>query len=480
MITILDQPEAIHAAYNPIKFTITSDNKAKQGFRYIVKIRDAGGGIGNLLATLKLPPNFDDLGKARVDISSIIRNKVDSFLNLPSTVVNNAPETFYKYDIEFGESFDYEWSYQDYVFPGGQFSLTSDSVLVPGGSDIAHNYSIGDQIFIQNNVPVYGDTRDRINGYHTVVSIISSKTIGVSVTGVSSGTSVTGKTRYADFSKIPYSPTAAVNNMLAVNVAQDVIEYSLTTGDLADYLVGSDTKKFLTNMSDVDKFYATEEQSLFVNMLDTNTSQTNLLFFENDAGEVFTKNNVSTPSVKSNSVGPANLGTLTVLSGTLPLIKPDTKYYDVFVGIGTGTPLSEKLRIYIDYRCKINTTEILFMDRKGSFMGFAFQNREFETVSTEKKTYRKYVEDIETYSDGLVAYHSKYSRQIKLNSNFMSETMNDYYQELVTSRYTLIKYEGIWYSCTVQDTTVEVETNVNNKNIKKSLTVTLDLSAPIN
>lgn len=481
MVTITSRPADIHTAYNPIKFKIDSTLKAESGFRYLVIVKKPG--ILGQIASFKIAPDPTIGGLAEFDISNIIRDYVDKFLNLESMAVNESVGTNLKYDIVLGESYDSEWGYQDYVFPGGgAVALTSDSALVGGGSDIPHGYTIGDQIFVQNNVPFYGDTRDLLNGYHTVTAVISPKTVAISVTGVLAGASVAGKTRYADFrKKILYSTTAKIDGLIAVNAVQGVLEYSLEKGDLSDYVLNASTQKFLTNMSEVEKFYATEEQSLFVNMLNPLLGQQEFLYFENDTADLLRKFNSADPPIRTNSIGPGNLGTLGVISGTAPLVKPTTKYYDVWVGDTTGgTQYSEKIRIYIDKRCKINDTEILFMDRKGSFMSFAFQNKGFENISTERSTYRKYISDYKTYSDGVNNYHSILERGLELNANFMSESMNDYYEELFTSRYTYVKFEGIWYACTVQDTTLEIDKHLNNKFIKKTLRVKFDLTSPIN
>lgn len=479
-ITVINQPADIHAAYNPIKFTLESDNASLDGFRYIVQIFDAG--TSNKLAEFKAAPDPTLVsGRCQFDISRIIQNKVDKFLTFESNSVNLAEGTYYSYDIKFGESRNSDWKYQDYVFhsvPGGNTALTSDSAIVSGGTDIPHGYNISDQIFLSRD-NVYGDDRDLIDGYFTVLSAISLTTVALDLSGIiDSGGAATGDTRYSDYQKIINYDIASVTGLTAINAAQGVVEYSLDGGDLSDYILTGSTNQFLTNVG--DKYYATEEQSLFVNMLDPNSPSGQELRFENDGGDILAKDNSGFSPVQTNSIGPANLGTLSVVSGTSPLIKSNTNYYDVYVATTGGTQVSEKLRINIDRRCKINTTEILFMDRKGSFMSFAFQNREFESIEAERMSHRQYVADYETYSKSNNVYHSKYTKKLNLNTNFMSEDMNIYYEELFTSRYTYVKYDGVWYACTVIDNSLNNESHVNNKHIKKNLTVTFDLVSPIN
>jgi hypothetical protein len=478
-ITVISQPADVHAAYNPIKFTLQSDNAALPGFRYIIQIFDAG--TSNLLVDYKAAPDPTlPSGQTQFDISRIIQNKVDKFLTFESNAVNLSTGAYYEYDIKFGESRNSDWAYQDYVFhtvPGGNTALTSDSALIGTGTDIPHGYITSDQIFLSRSAP-YGDDRDLIDGYFIVLSAISTTTVAIDLSGiVDSGGAATGDTRYSDYQKLITLDIASVTSLTAVNAAQDVVEYALESGSLDEYVLSGASSQFLTDLG--GNFYATELQSLFVNMLQLTEPSGELLYFENDGGDILSKANAGVFPVYSNSIGPGNLGALSLVSGTTNLIKDDTLYYDVYVMDG-ATQKSEKLRVNIDRRCKINTTEILFMDRKGSFMSFAFQNRGFESINADRQTYRKYVADYKTSSEGESTYHSKYTKILNLNTNFMNEDMNVYYEQLFTSRHTYIKYDGIWYACTAKDTSLNNEYELNNKNIKKNLSVTFDLVSPIN
>lgn len=481
-ITIVEQPADYHAAYNPIIFEIDSDNKTEPGFRYIIRIHNQGDLLNSVVEFKAAPdPTIDN--RSRFDISSYIQSRVDKFLDITSTGVEQAVGTYYNYDIKFGESYNHEWDYQDYVYAavyvGGDTAFTSDSALIGSGTDIPHGYSIGDQIYSSSPI-TYGDDRDLLKGYFTVIGVVSPLTVVIDIDGISdSGGAAIGTTRYSDFRKEVDYNLASVLDIYAINAAQDVVEYGNSQGDLSDYIVDGPTQRFLTNCNKNGKFFATETQLLFVNMMPADTS-TFKMFFENDGGDIFYKANNDTLPVISNSIGPGNLGTLTLESGTAILVKPETKYYDVWVGELSGTPESEKLRIYIDRRCKINTTEILFMDRMGSFMSFAFQNREFESITVNRETYRKYVANITPFSDGVETYKSDITKRLSVNANFMDESMNIYYEELFTSRYTFVKYEGVWYSCTVRDTSLNNERSRNTKLIRKSLIIDFDNVSIVN
>lgn len=476
MITIISKPSNYHSAYNPIKFELDSTNKGQSGFRYIVEIFDAG--TINKLAEFDIAPDPFNNGKADVDISRIIQNKVDTFITFTSNNVQHADGTYYKYDIKFGESYNSTWVFDDYVFLSGHtLGLTTDTFYGGGFSNATHNFIIGSQIYVQMG-SVYGDNRDLLNGYWNVTQVPSNKTIGINInfSQIGSGPTSSGDVRFSDFQKLRVYNLNSVSNLIAVNVAQDIIEYSALNGNLNSYVLTGSTSQLLTNIP--NNFFVTPESTLFLNMLEANVS--GFTYFQNDNGDTFRKNNGGNFIVKSNGIGPDNLGTLTTVSGAAPLIKANTKYYDVWVTNSGGTQQSEKIRINVDNRCKISDVEILFMDRKGSYASFSFQNRRYENVTTEKQSYRQYVKNYETYSKGMTTYHSKYMKELALNTNFMTEEMNLYFEELLTSRHTYVKWENVWYACVVNDGTYQNEFERNNKLIKKNITVRFAIDSPVN
>lgn len=473
-ISIISQPNKYQSGYNPIKYVIDSTNKNQPGFRYVVQIFDAG--TTNKLAEFDVAPDPFDSGRGKIDISRVIQNKLNTFLTLTSTSVNNATTTYYNYDIKFGESFSAEWAYNDYIFiTGGGCGLTTDSAFGAGFSNVTHPFQVGDQIFVQMNLS-YNDCRDVINGYFTVVSVPSNKTIEISLAFPCAGPASPGKVYYADNRKVRTLNLASSTARIAINTAQSVKEYATLQGNMSSFVLSATTSNMLTNLPVTNKTYPF--QFMFLNQLEANS--TSFVYFENDGGDIFRKGNNGSFTVKSNSIGPANLGTLTTVTGTAPLIKPTTKFYNVWVTNSTGTQQSKKLKINVTNKCPINETQILFMDRKGSYMSFAFPNRQFESITTEKEQYRKYIDTYTTSSQGNTTYHSTYNKEIRLNTDFLTDEENIYFEELLTSPYTLINYEGDWYSCNVDEGTYQTERTKNKTLIKRQITAKFNLDSPVN
>jgi hypothetical protein len=478
-ITIISSPNINMSGYNPIKWVIDSDNKNTPGFRYIVEVYDVG--TSNKLIEIDVAPDPTDNGYGKFDISRIVRNKIDKYLDLTNFNIQNATDTFYKYDIKFGESLSYEWEYDDYIISNGNTALTTDTIYGASFSNTTHEFNVGDQVFVEMNL-VYGDCRDVINGFFTIINVVSNKTVEINLGFPCSGPASPGIISFANKRKLRTYDLTRENGRLVLNTAMSLKEYSDTSGSLSEYLISapSTTKKFLTNVP--NGYKVSLNQHMWINQFINTGGTTNSVDIrvENSNGDIFNIPNSGNFIVKTNGIGPANFGTYSVVSGSAPIIKGDTEWYEINITNDGGDSVSEKKRFVIDRRCVINDIEVLFMDRKGSFMSYYFPLRKFENITTNKKVYNNYIDGIETYSDGVKVYNSEIEKKITLNSNYMTDEMSLYFEELLSSPYTYIRYEGDWYSCKVMDGSFETERFINKRLIKKTIDVSFDINTSIN
>lgn len=155
---------------------------------------------------------------------------------------------------------------------------------------------------------------------------------------------------------------------------------------------------------------------------------------------------------------------------------------------------SEKRRIYIDHRCVINETQILFMDRAGSWSSFAFTLRENRSITSEKKNYRKefgYLDqnpspNIWTYDltdAGEVTYNVTTEKTYTLITDWMTDEMSIYFEELITSPETYLKSDetgGAFVRCIVMTNQIETQRSKNEKLINKTINVKMAVNENIN
>jgi hypothetical protein len=408
-ITITARPRTSQqAAYNPIVYEFDSTQKNQPGFRYIVELFNLF--TGQKITEFRIAP-APVHGRGYVDVSKILSNFVDKSLQFQS-VYNATNSTMINYSARFGEEFQLNWVFNDYIFSAGSIALTTDSAFGPGFSNQTHSFSVGDQIFIQMNT-TYNDNRDNLNGYFTVTEILS--------------------------------------------------------------------PMHLTQFG-------------YAHAYDNNNNNAFWMYVENSEGEVFRKiiSTGGTSLVRGFSYGPGNIGTLIPVTGVLPLIKPATKWYKFWTANGADVRTSKEYTINVDRRCLIEPIQILFMDRKGSWSTFMFDLRQKRRLTTEKKSYRKEFGRIQTGSptnwatfdktdQGLINYTSRGQLKYELNTNWLDDSENMYFEQLLTSPYTYVNFgDGAWKACIVEDGQFETELQRNRRLIRRTISITPAIEDPIN
>jgi hypothetical protein len=223
-------------------------------------------------------------------------------------------------------------------------------------------------------------------------------------------------------------------------------------------------------------FYATPEQDLIVNV-PNNSVTTGFMYFESSTGAVFSKAITNANRITACTVGINNVGTLTTVSGSGSL--SDAEWYDFYYANSVGVQKSVKYRVNVDRRCKIEDYEVLFLDRKGSLMSYAFQLRSYEKGNITKQTYNK---DVTGYSSsnrwqynstefGKAVANVLLDKNIELNTNYMSGEMATYFEQLLTSPLAFLKIGSTYQAIEITDNSFENEKAINKHLIRKKIIV---------
>jgi hypothetical protein len=479
-ITIVGQPNQIMPAYNPVVYYVNSNNVLLPGFRYLIQLYDSG--TNNLLAEYKVAPRPTD-NYGYVDVSKIVQSKVSSYLNNSTTFSPADTGTVYNYDIKFGEEYVASKAWQSYTFSTVPGFLTFTTI-----NSTAHGYVVGDQVKLSTTL-TYTDARQALNGYFTVLNVINANSYVISLAypGAFSG-GASGTSQYAD-NRI--SRNANLTSLLNRRVFNRAYSFENFIGyNQSQIILGASTSQIITN-APADGFYIRPDQKLFWNFWDNKLNLCRRVIFENDAGEQFAMSTSGTSSFVK-QVNVANGAILTPLAGaTLPLVKSTTKYYDVWSTASTTltTQSSEKQRLYIDRECPINETQILFLDRSGSWSSYSFPLRQVESGAVTREAYRKELGNLKngaytytTLDTGMTNWFISDTKSYTLNTNWMSDEMSVYFQELITSPQTYVKFDGSnnYLSCTITDTSYVVERAKNKKLIRKTINIRLANNDNIN
>jgi hypothetical protein len=247
---------------------------------------------------------------------------------------------------------------------------------------------------------------------------------------------------------------------------------------------------WLTNQPE-NNFYCTIGQDLSLNI--QNPKGTDRIIFENSNGLAFYKAISSMSEIVQVPVGPNNYGTLV---GTGDLIDDSVEWYEFYFANGATLPAQDsvKYRVYLDRRTTSVEYSLLFLDRLGSWSSFAFQLKSYERGEVTRETYNQDVPGYVNASDewtykteefGFRTINTNVIKSFELNTNWMTQEMADYFEELVTSPQVFIKEtsyicgdeltasSSTYQPCIVNNNAYEVFKQRNKNLIKQSLSVRL-------
>lgn len=428
-------PQDLSPVYNPVVWYFDSINKTQPGYRYFVKVKEGA----TVIAQARYAP-APTTGYAVVDLTRILKN----FVSYPDTptipAIALTPNSYLEYTIEVYDEYSVPFVYQD--FDNNSGDLTSLEA-----TSNTHNFVVGDLVTVSQTDD--GALNPAIQGVHTVISPTVAGTsilyIDVPFHVLAAG-SMGGSVIYADNRKTLSAVQYTSDVHVVFNGAVPFLDFPTWDADEYQMDAASTTTKFLTSMPRTG-FYIYDTQDVVLNYAEWyNNGLT--IYFENDNGDKFSVTSalVNEP-ILAVSAGP-NTTMTAIISGTAPLVKPDTLYYDVWTD--DGGQHSEKIRFYIDRRCRIEDYEILFLDRMGSELSFAFELRTQVTNNNEKSTFKKLAGGLSTdavgdaynyntYDRGEETYNVNFDQVQQLSTNWMDDAASVYFQELVTSPLTYLK-----------------------------------------
>jgi hypothetical protein len=458
-MTLIAEPQDLTPAYNPCKFIYNSTNKNNEGFRYIFDVYEQG--TANKIAEYRVLPTFGT-GYGEVDLSKLLGSKVGPDFQPSNTSESDTPDSRYNYDVKVGEEYIVTYNYTA--------NLTNNSGNVKITPTTAHTFLVGDQVVVD------AGTNTLITGLWTVIAITGTTDFTISAlwSNVTDPTE-NGTVTYADKRKTVIRDIEDSLNKWVFNGARSWVSFPNYV--LTDYRLDNTSALFLTSMS-YRKMTITPTQEVWFNGF--NNGVTGRIVFNNSNGDSFYYDVTNTEITTQLCVASPNLN-LTVISGTLPLIKSDTTYYEFYFTDGIAPPDSQTYTFDIDQRCAINPFHLTFLDRMGSWGSFAFQLRYAENGSVTKQSFNKDVQGkvsggqwtYENTEAGLTTYSSTVEKMYTLNTNWISEQMAIYFQELISSPSIYFWDGGQYLACQVMDTTFEVEKKRNKKLFKKTVTIKL-------
>lgn len=465
-MTKIAEPFDFSPAYNPLRFIYDSTNNNEDGFRYIFDVYESG--TSNKIGEYRVLPNISGYGE--LDLSPLLSSKV-TFTFQYGTEDAVATDSFYKYDVKIGEEYIVRVAYTS--------SLTNNSGNVR--ITATHSYQVGDQVLIAQVDG--GVANPQLEGLHTVVSITGTTDFTVSALWADvTNATIDGTVQYADNRKTITRDIITESNKYVFNGAFTHNDFTSYGED--NYILTMNNDFFLTYQPDT--FYITDEQEVFFNLCTAGVT-TGFIVFQNSGGDILKYAANANSYVFQANVG-ATANPAIVVSGSAGHIKPTTEWYDVCYTNSAGTQHSRKYRFYIDRRCRVEDYQIIFLDRLGSFSSFAFQLRAYERGVISRDSYNQRLEGYVSGSrwqylvqeQGMKVYKASVEKTMELNTNWMTEDMAEYFEQLLTSPMTFLVTNTGYYPCLITDNSFEVEKQRNKKLIRKTVTIKLANTDAIN
>lgn len=470
--TLIASPQTFSPAYNPLKFIVDSTNKNKTGFKYIFDIYAAG--TANKIGEYKVLPTFGT-GYGEENLSKLLQTQVSWDLNTLSSTFYAAPNSYYLYDVKIGEEYVAEYAYTS--------SLTNASGNVQ--INVTNTFASGDQVVITQADG--GTANPQLEGLHTVISATGSAVVVNVSWSTITNAAIYGVVKYADNRKVITRDITELDDNMVYNAAFRWTDWSAY--DSANYVLNASTALWLTNQPQT--YHCTIGQDISLNIL--NPKGTDRVIFENSNGLAFYKAISSMSEIVQIPVGPNNYGTLV---GTGDLIDDSVEWYEFYFANSATLPVQDsvKYRVYLDRRTTSVEYSLFFLDRMGSWSSFAFQLKSYERGDVSREVYNQDVpgyinaSDEWTYSTeefGFRSMNINVTKSFDLNTNWMTEDMAAYFEELVTSPQVFIKEtsyicgeqltasSSTYQPCIVNNNAYEVFKQRNKNLMRHSLSVRL-------
>ena len=466
-MTKIAEPFDFSPAYNPLMFIYNSTNKNKLGFKYIFQVY--AGGTATKIGEYKVLPRFND-GYGQIDISKLLQSKVT--FNIDVTNPNNC---YYNYDVKIGEEYTQGVAYSS--------SLTNNAGFVKITS-ATHTFVAGDQVSIKQADD--GLANPLIEGLFVVKSVQSSTEFTISALWANVvNATIDGNVYFADNRKTQTLAVITESDKYVFNGVRSWVDF--TTYNENQYLIDTitSTQLFVTDLPTTG-FSITPTQNLWLNVANNfETSDLYCVIYTNTGQFRYsiTNANIMTQLCFGVDGNPDIID-----SGSLPMVDENTTTISFQLVNDGFDEFSQYYTIDVDQRCRINEYDVYFMDRMGSVASFGFSLKSYENGNVTRQSFNKVNQgfvsgsmwNYATTEFGQTAYSMQLDKTFELNTDWMSEEMNVYFEQLVTSPITFVRFGDEYISCVITDTSFEVNRRRNKNLIRKTITIKLANQNTIN
>jgi hypothetical protein len=437
-LTLLSRPQIISPVYNPNWWVFRSNQTGQLNFNYVLDFYDQSNNQRMIRVRV---PGEPLSGDCVYNVEKVLQTYVNQPF-LPA-LTGFTCQDYIQYYIQGGEAYTQVVNITNNFCSGGTAGFT---VVAP------HPFQPGDFVTInQTGTP----TNPQYNGTFLVLSTSATQV----VVNVPCGTpsSDTGSMVLSNSGTTIFPNLISFSGNVSHNAAIDTIDW--LSYDFNDYIPDTITPG-LWYTDAYQEYQIRIENQCYIGLIDNFSTSISTFHIEttdiNGTVEEFTYSlsAYSGCQVSYFGVGPVNLlnnPNITPLVGALPVIKPTTDTYRIWIETGTTRVMDIfDFKMY-EFCHKWDNFEFLFMDRKGSWFPINMELVQRKNINSNRTTYKK---GLGTYnpSTGRISYNS-YDRGTKVvkndviasyrvSSNWMNEQQSLYFEQFLTSPRVYWNYKG--------------------------------------
>lgn len=450
-----------------MRFIVDSTNKNNTAFEYIFQV--FASGTATEIARYAVKPRFGD-GYGQIDLSELLSSKLLSEIeNAGATSYFDASRSYYNYDVKIGERYIQDLAYTSALTNSGGFIRVN----------VSNSYSVGDQIFITQADG--GTANPTLEGYQTITAVGVGYFVVNALWSTVTNANIDGSIRYADNRRTQtLNVVSSLNNYVFNGVFDSV---GISAYNPNQYDLNSATDKPLTVLP-TEGYMIGQNAPLLINFRTQGGS--GAVRFQNSNGDVFDLNLIGSGEITTVNCGTFNTPTLSVVSGTLPLVKPSTTHYDVWYE--DSGQKSVKTRINIQQGCEIDPYSIVFVDRLGSLISLPFTLKSRESMDVKKETYNREQDGFisggmwqnKVIEGGVMQVNLSQMKKIQLEAPYVNDEMSELYYQMHASPSLLLFDGSNLHPITLDNTNVTKQRlKVDRKN-RYSITVSFSNNEKVN
>lgn len=456
-ITLINSPLKISPVYNPNWWVFNSTNLAEDNFNYVFEVyQSTGTTLANTpLVRVRIPPDFTT-SYGVYNPQKILQSFVSA--DFDPNITGCTPQDFIEYSMVLGEAYTYYTTF----FTSGLVSIGGVLYNV-FNTTTPHYYTLGQSVTV--NTTGGTSSFSAFNGTWMVVSAITSTSFALSVpfnTAVGSGTTV-----LSTLSPTIFTGLSTTNRYYAHNAAIDTIDF--IDYRAANYIQNTyypqtgATSLFYTNAYNGYKVRR-DNRAVFGYITEYPTGSSPTYSAVTRLSIVVERSNgtldryfiplTCSEEVMWVGVGPWNIenaaGLTAVAPATLPIWQSDDVDYTVQLRNGTTQLSQEFLFKFYDFCGKWDNYELLFVDRKNSWLPFNFELVQRKNITNVRTNYKKGLGRYDgvnnwgynSYDRGTTNVKNEINVRWTIVSNWMTEAQSLLFEELLTSPEVYWNYEG--------------------------------------